>query len=41
MDYWWRHGVLGGERDIAKLMERYEMLKHPKTYNRPIGIRGK
>jgi len=41
MDYWWRHGVLGGERDIAKLMERYEMLKHPKTYNRPIGLRGK
>jgi hypothetical protein len=40
MDYWWRYGVLGGERNIELLMERYER-KHPKTFGRPIGLRGR
>lgn len=27
MDYWWRYGVLGGERNIRILMEQYEKMK--------------
>lgn len=27
MDFWWRHGVLAGERNLERLMERYERMK--------------